>query len=184
MSGDSHVDRQQSGSWMHERDEGEEEQVLQPKIRRKRSIRLRPRQMVEKLEDTHLRRGDSSSSPFQLDFKHLANQRSDGDTRTLRGRNAMKHDPGDSSKNKRNIPPRKIANTSKPQQSPRAGRLGSLSSSVDDVAEASRESWDGKIFNTNGTSNFGAKMSDVVQRKVCYLSVLRGINMRPNQETY
>ncbi|CAN6167182.1 unnamed protein product [Urochloa humidicola] len=51
MSGDSHMDLQQSGSWNHERDDGEDEQVLQPKIKRKRSIRIRPRPNAEKQED-------------------------------------------------------------------------------------------------------------------------------------
>ena len=45
------MDLQQSGSWNHERDDGEDEQVLQPKIKRKRSIRSRPRPNAEKQED-------------------------------------------------------------------------------------------------------------------------------------
>ena len=44
ISGDSHVDLP-----VHE--EGEEEQVLQPKIKRKRSMRIRPRHVAEKLEE-------------------------------------------------------------------------------------------------------------------------------------
>lgn len=50
-SGDSHMDFQHSGSWVHEREDGEEEQVLQPKIKRKRSMRNRPRPNSDKLEE-------------------------------------------------------------------------------------------------------------------------------------
>lgn len=62
FSGDSHV--QQSGSETHERDEGEDEQVLQPKIKRKRSIRLRPKQ-----EKPSLLRGETSQLHIPADRK-------------------------------------------------------------------------------------------------------------------
>ncbi|KAL0428846.1 UNVERIFIED_CONTAM: ATP-dependent helicase BRM [Sesamum radiatum] len=51
VSGDSPMDQQQSGSWIQEREEGEDEQVLQPKVKRKRSIRLRPRHTTERSEE-------------------------------------------------------------------------------------------------------------------------------------
>ncbi|CAI9279148.1 unnamed protein product [Lactuca saligna] len=49
MSGESHMEVQQSGSLNHDREENEDEQVLQPKIKRKRSIRVRPRLAVDSL---------------------------------------------------------------------------------------------------------------------------------------
>ncbi|KAL0347801.1 UNVERIFIED_CONTAM: ATP-dependent helicase BRM [Sesamum calycinum] len=72
VSGDSQMDHQQSGGWIQDCDEGEDEQVLQPKIKRKRSIRPRPRLTVERSEEKHndkssLRLGDPSQLPFQVD---------------------------------------------------------------------------------------------------------------------
>ncbi|KAL8499941.1 hypothetical protein ACS0TY_019807 [Phlomoides rotata] len=51
VTGDSPMEQQQSGSWTHDRLEGEDEQVLQPKIKRKRSLWLRPRHTTERSED-------------------------------------------------------------------------------------------------------------------------------------
>ncbi|XVF80095.1 hypothetical protein PTKIN_Ptkin15bG0042900 [Pterospermum kingtungense] len=170
ISGDSHMDRQQSESWIHDRDEVEDEQVVQPKIKRKRSIRVRPRHMdraEEKsiTEMSHLQRGDSSLLPFQLDKKYLSQLRTDTDAKGTRECNAFKHDPNDSSsKSRRNLPSRKVANTSKLHASPKSGRI-SMSVPAEDAAEPSRESWDSKLSNTSGPSSFGAKMSDVIQRK-------------------
>ncbi|XP_044493591.1 ATP-dependent helicase BRM-like isoform X2 [Mangifera indica] len=89
VSADSHMDHQQSGSWTHDRDEGEDEQqVLQPKIKRKRSIRVRPRHTVEKQEEKpwneapSLQRGDSSLLPFQMEHKYQAQLRTETETKT------------------------------------------------------------------------------------------------------
>ncbi|KAI3711408.1 hypothetical protein L2E82_41474 [Cichorium intybus] len=61
--GDSHMDIQQSG---------EDEQILQPNIKRKRSIRLRPRNAPDRLEEKPvLLRGDTSRLPFQPDRNKL-----------------------------------------------------------------------------------------------------------------
>ncbi|KAI3764429.1 hypothetical protein L2E82_14437 [Cichorium intybus] len=49
LSGESHMELQPSGSLNHDREENEDEQVLQPKIKRKRSIRVRPRLAVDAL---------------------------------------------------------------------------------------------------------------------------------------
>ncbi|MBA0704416.1 hypothetical protein Golax_016673 [Gossypium laxum] len=170
-SGDSHVDHQQSESWIHGRDEGEYEQVVQPKIKRKRSIRVRPRHTVERAEEKsvtevpHLERGDSSLLPFQLDQKYQSQLRIDTETKATRERNAIKHDPNDSSsKCRRNLPSIKIANTSKLHASLKSGKMHSESAPVD-AGKSSRESWDNKLVNTSGSSNSGAKMSDLIQRK-------------------
>ncbi|XVF73163.1 hypothetical protein PTKIN_Ptkin12aG0179200 [Pterospermum kingtungense] len=171
VSGDSHMDHQQSESWIHDRDEGEDEQVVQPKIKRKRSIRIRPRHNETKVERSvtevpHLQRGDSSLLPFQPDQKYQSQLRTDTETKATRERNAFKHDPNDlSSKSRRNLPSRKIANTPKLHASPKSGRINSMSVHAEDAGEPSRESWDSKLVNASGSSSFGAKMSDVIQRK-------------------
>ncbi|XP_022757390.1 ATP-dependent helicase BRM isoform X2 [Durio zibethinus] len=173
VSGDSHMDHQQSESWIHDRDEGEDEQVVQPKIKRKRSIRVRPRHTVEKAEEKsvtevpHLQCGDSSLFPFQLDQKYRSQLGTDPETKLTRERSAFKHDSNDSSsKSRRNLPSRKRVNTSKFYASMKSGRMNSMSATAEDSGEPSRESWDSKLVNTSGSSNFGAKMSDVIQRKV------------------
>ncbi|KAK8345654.1 hypothetical protein V6Z12_A07G163400 [Gossypium hirsutum] len=170
-SGDSHVDHQQSESWIHDRDEGEFEQVVQPKIKRKRSIRVRPRHTVERAEEKsvtevpHLECGDSFLLPFQLDQKYQSQLRIDTETKATCKRNAIKHDPNDSSsKCRRNLPSRKIANTSKLHASLKSGKMHSESAPVD-AGKSSRESWDNKLVNTSVSSNSGAKMSDLIQRK-------------------
>ncbi|GLU00741.1 hypothetical protein SLE2022_180870 [Rubroshorea leprosula] len=169
---DSHIDHQQSGSWIHDRDEGEDEQVLQPKIKRKRSIRLRPRHTVERPEEKSssdllsIQRGESSLMSTQLDHKHQSQLKTEVETKTSRERSSFKHDPSDSSlKNRRNLPSRKIANTPKSHASPNSGRLSYVSGPGEDALEPSRESWDNKLTSFSGTSNFGVKMSDSVQRK-------------------
>ncbi|XVE77163.1 hypothetical protein DITRI_Ditri13aG0039700 [Diplodiscus trichospermus] len=170
VSGDSHMDHQQSESWVHDRDEGEDEQVVQPKIKRKRSIRVRPRQTAERAEEKsvsevpHLQRVESSLFPFQQDQKYQSQLRTDTETKATRERKAFKHDTIDSSSKKRNLPARKIANTSKLRASPKSGRMNSTLAPAEDV-EPSREGWDSKLVSTSGPSNFGAKMSDVIQRK-------------------
>ncbi|PPS18355.1 hypothetical protein GOBAR_AA02215 [Gossypium barbadense] len=170
-SGDSHVDHQQSESWIHDRDEGEFEQVVQPKIKRKRSIRVRPRHTVERAEEKsvtevpHLECGGSFLLPFQLDQKYQSQLRIDTETKATCKRNAIKHDPNDSSsKCRRNLPSRKIANTSKLHASLKSGKMHSESAPVD-AGKSSRESWDNKLVNTSVSSNSGAKMSDLIQRK-------------------
>ncbi|OMP00371.1 SNF2-related protein [Corchorus olitorius] len=171
VSTDSHMDHQQSESWIHERDEGEDEQVVQPKIKRKRSIRVRPRPNMERAEEKSVnevpQRGDSSLLPFQVDQRYQSQLKADSEAKPTRERNAFKHDPNDSSsKIRRNLPTRKIANASKLHaSSPKSGRVNSMSAPAEDAGEPSRESWDSKVANTSGSSNFGAKMSDVIQRK-------------------
>ncbi|KAJ6320333.1 hypothetical protein OIU78_015677 [Salix suchowensis] len=168
LSGDSHIDHQQSGSWMHDRDEGEDEQVLQPKIKRKRSIRLRPRHTVERPEEkssNDVQRGDSCLLPFQMDHKHQAQLRSDTEMKALVEPSGFKHDQIDTSGSRRNLPSRRIAKTSKLHASPKSGRLHLQSSPAEDATEHSRVSRDGKVPSTSGTSTLGTRMSDVIQRR-------------------
>ncbi|XP_073263490.1 ATP-dependent helicase BRM isoform X3 [Populus alba] len=167
VSGDSHMDHQQSGSWIHDRDEGEDEQVLQPKIKRKRSIRLRPRLTVERPEEkssNDVQRGDSFLLPFQVDNKYQAQLKSDTEMKALVEPSGFKHDQSDSSRSRRNLPSRRIAKTSKLRASPKSSRLNLQSAPAEDAAEHSRESLDGKVPSTSGASTLG-KMSDVIQRR-------------------
>ncbi|XAR63042.1 DNA helicase [Bertholletia excelsa] len=171
VSGDSHVDLQQSGSWIQDRDEGEDEQVLQPKIKRKRSIR-RPRHIAERPEEKYpneklsLRRGDSSALPFEMEHKCEPQTRNDSEPRRPGEVNAFKHEQFDSSmKSRRNLPSRKTASASKAHASLKSSRLNSVSASMEDATEHSRESWDSKVMNTTGTLIGGSRMSDAVQRR-------------------
>ncbi|XP_052192265.1 ATP-dependent helicase BRM isoform X2 [Diospyros lotus] len=171
-SGDSHVDLQQSGSWIQDRDEGEDEQVLQPKIKGKRSIRLRTRYTSERAEEKDPNEkpshhcGDSSQLPFQVDHKYETQSRNESEVKMPRELIAVKHDQGDSSvKGRRNLSSRRTANISKVHASPKSSRLGSISAPLEDVTEHSRESWDGKLVNSGGTSIGGSKMSDGIQRR-------------------
>lgn len=168
LSGDSHMDLQQSGSWTHDREEGEDEQVLQPKIKRKRSIRVRPRHAVERTEEkstdkSSLCRGDSSQLQFQVERKNEVQGRIDAEHRLLGETIAYKHDHSDSSlKSKRSLPSRKNPNKAKMNAPPRSSRM---SAPPEDALEQSRESWDAKVMNASGASMGGTKMSEGIQRR-------------------
>lgn len=167
------MDHQQSGSWIHEREEAEDEQVLQPKIKRKRSLRIRPRHNFERPEEKSsnepsLQRGDSSLLPFQVENKYQAQLRGDPEMKTYGDSSAFKHDKNDSSlKSRRNLPSRRIANTSKLHTSPKSSRLNSVSASVDDASDHPRDNWDGKGVSPSGNSVLGSKMPEIIQRRVC-----------------
>lgn len=161
------MDRQQSGSLNYDRDEAEDEQVLQPKIKRKRSLRVRPRHAVErpeeKSETPSLQRGDSSLLPFQVDHKYQAQIRSDhGEP------NTHKHEQSESlSKSKRNLPSRRTGNASKVHVSPKSTRLNSIPAPAEDITEHPRENWDGRAVNSSSASVLGSKMPEIIQRRVC-----------------
>ncbi|KAL0412042.1 UNVERIFIED_CONTAM: ATP-dependent helicase BRM [Sesamum latifolium] len=168
VSGDSQMDHQQSGGWIQDRDEGEDEQVLQPKIKRKRSIRLRPRLTVQRSEEKHndkssLRLGDPSQLPFQVDGTYGSQARDDlahkfrGDSSSLSPcRNVS------SIKNRRNLPIKKNSNTGE-EHALKSGRVNYGSTPPDDAAEHSRETWDSKVMKRPKSS--ANKMSEVIQRK-------------------
>lgn len=163
MSGDSHMDLQQSGSLNHDRDEGEDEQVLQPKIKRKRSIRIRPRHAVERLDDksgdrSSLLRGDSSQLPFQVDRRLHA--KTLPERKLVQENNAYKHEKASpSSKAKRTLPTRKIAG--------KLTRTNSTSAPSEKTAEHSKGS-DVKVKNGSGPFG-GSTMTEAIQRRVCIL---------------
>lgn len=174
VSGDSHMDHQQSGSLIYDRDEAEDEQVLQPKIKRKRSLRVRPRHTVERPDEKSnnetpsLQRGDSSLLPFQVDHKYQSLLRSDSEMKTYGDPNAIKHEQSDSSsKNRRNLPSKRTGNASKLHASPKVTRLNPMSAPAEDAIEHPRENWDGKAVNSSSASVLGAKMPEIIQRRVC-----------------
>ncbi|KAL5200095.1 hypothetical protein ABZP36_021298 [Zizania latifolia] len=160
LSGDSPMDLQQSGSWNHERDDGEDEQVLQPKIKRKRSIRIRPRPNAEKLDD---RAGDGT---FPQRGAHLAFQ-GDGDYDSQFKSEQVFGDPASRQqdtvhptvKQKRNMPSRKASPATK------AIKMAQLSVSGEGSAEHSKENWSNKVIESAGPDSSGTKMSDSMQRK-------------------
>lgn len=167
VSGDSPMNQQHSGSWIQDRDEGEDEQVLQPKIKRKRSIRLRPRhaRAEEKPSDkSSLRRGDPTMLPVQADNKYKIQASDDRVHKLLGDTSLMKPDKIDSSiKNKRNLPSRR--NTANVQGALKSGRVNYGSALPDDATEHLTENLDSKVV--KGPKTSGSKMSEVVLRKVC-----------------
>lgn len=187
VSGDSHLDIQQSGSWNHEREEGEDEQVVQPKIKRKRSIRLRPRHTIERPEERYcekmsLQRGDPSQSHCLTDQKFGSQLRIDPESKTVGDSSTPKQDQSDmSSKTRRTLPSRRTGSTSKLHASSKPGRLNSLSNPSDEAGENSRDSWEGnRDVNTSGNSSYGAKMSDIIQRRC--KSVIGKVQRRIDKE--
>jgi len=174
VSGESHMYHQQSGSWIHDRDEGEEEQVLQkPKIKRKRSLRGRPRHTMEKPEDksgsemASLQRGQSFLLP---DKKYPLQSRINQESKTFGGSSSNKHDKNESIlKNKRNLPARKVANASKLHVSPKSSRLNCTSAPSEDNDEHSRERLKGKPNNLRGSSAHVTDMTEIIQRRVCII---------------
>lgn len=171
------MEHQLSGSWIHDRDDGEDEQVVQPKIKRKRSLRVRPRHTMERPEEKSgnesqsFQRGDSSLLPFQVENKHQTLSRTEPEAKAYTESNVSKHDQTESSsKGRRNLPSRRVANTSKLHASPKSSRLNCMTAPAEDVVEQPRESWDAKVMNSSGTSAFGTKMPDNIQRRVWLLN--------------
>lgn len=164
------MDVQQSGSWNQDRDEGEEEQVVQPRIKRKRSIRLRPRPVAERPDDKFnekpsLRRGDSLL-PSQVDQKYEPQFKNERGRKILGEPMILKQDQVDSSvKNRRNMNSRKLPNTPKMPGSLKSGRFAHS----DESLQNSRESSDTKVVNAGGRSSGVSKMNEVVQKKVCII---------------
>ncbi|PWA97010.1 SNF2-related, N-terminal domain-containing protein [Artemisia annua] len=157
FTGDSHMDVKQSSSGNEDNDqdevEGEDEQVLHPKIKRKRSIRIRPKQ-----EKPTILRGDSSSQlPFQAERKHV-NVKTEIERET---------DP--SIKTKRTPPTKKNSNKANVNVPVRTTRGNSVSTPP-------KENLAAKV----GTSIGGTKMSEAVQRRC--KNVLTKIQRRIDKE--
>lgn len=168
VSGDSHMDLQQSGSWIHDRDDGEDEQVLQPKIKRKRSIRLRPRHNLERFEDKssgekHFTpRGNSAHVPSHVGHLHEAQLRNESEIGTTL------NDAVTTDRHQRHIlPSRRATSSAKSNVLQKPNRSNCLPGLAENASEHYRESWDGKTMNLDGPVMFGQKMSEIVQRRVC-----------------
>lgn len=165
LSGDSHMDLQQSGSWNHERDDGEDEQVLQPKIKRKRSIRIRPKPNAEKQEDrsgvdvTFSQRGARLAFPGDGDYD--SQLKSEQEVHAFVDPTSRQQDTiHPIVKQKRNMPSRKASPAS------RVGKSTHLSGSGEASAEQSKENWSKKkVIDSAGPDSGGTKMSDSMQRK-------------------
>ncbi|XP_071697704.1 ATP-dependent helicase BRM-like isoform X2 [Rutidosis leptorrhynchoides] len=165
FSGDSFMEHQQSGSGTHDHEEGEDEQVLQPKIKRKRSIRLRPKQE----KPTTLLHGDTSQvPPFQADRKLKVKI----EPKVKTERDPVEHKPltGQTSpclKTKKNPPSRK----------------NSLKPNVNVVVRPTRANSTSTPDNAAGPSIGGAKMSEAVQRrcKTVLTKILRRIEKEGQQ---
>ncbi|CAH8383680.1 unnamed protein product [Eruca vesicaria subsp. sativa] len=152
-SGDSHIDLQRSGSWAHDREEGEE-QVLQPTIKRKRSIRLRPRQTAERTDGTDM----PAAQSLQVDRSYRSK------LRTVVDSHGSRQEQSDSSSRLRSLPAKKVAITSKLHvSSPKSGRLNATQLAVEDNTEATRETWDGT--SPIGSSSAGARMSPNIHKR-------------------
>ncbi|KAK9065487.1 hypothetical protein SSX86_014888 [Deinandra increscens subsp. villosa] len=158
MSGDSHADLQQSGSLNHDHDDNE--QVLQPKIKRKRSIRVRPRPAIERLDDksvdrSSLLRGQSSQLPFQADQRLQAKVQAD--RKLVQENNTYKHEHNNLSlKAKRTPPSRKI-----PGQPTRTNLISGPSEISN---EHSKERLDVKVKKGSGSVG-GTMMTEAIQRR-------------------
>ncbi|KAI4372339.1 hypothetical protein MLD38_010581 [Melastoma candidum] len=166
ISEDSHADHRQSESWIHEREDGEDEQVVQPMIKRKRSLRMRPRHTLDigetKLGTPPLQSRDPSLLLRQMDNKHQMPVRSSTETSGSVDRGALKQVGGGASiKNKRQTSLRRMSET-KIHTLLKSVRSNSMA--LSDVAGHVKESWDTKTSNPAGTSMANC-VPDFVQRK-------------------
>lgn len=165
VSGDSHMEVQQSGSWIHERDDGEDEQVLQPKIKRKRSIRIRPRHTLEKFEEKssaekHIpHRGHSSHVPSHSGRHYEEQLRAEMEV------GAAFSEIAADGHQRHNLPSRRVISSTKANIKHKSSRSNCMPGPADDSLENFRESRDGKAMNSGGPVMLGAKMSEIVQRK-------------------
>lgn len=163
------MDLQQSGSWINEREDGEDEQVLQPKIKRKRSLRVRPRHTVEVLEEKSSNERIFSQCrsrlPLQVDHDYDMQFKTDSELETFSEPVSDRHDVNTTIKQRRNLPSRKTSNISMPK----FGTSRCMSGSAEDANEHSRESRSIKAANISDPSFIGTKMSDSTQRKVAVL---------------
>ncbi|KAK4794121.1 hypothetical protein SAY86_012115 [Trapa natans] len=156
ISGDSRLDKQQSGSLTHEREEyGEDEHVLQPKIKRKRSIRMRPRQTMERPEKSVALHGDSPSSALQANHKLHSKMRNNSEISKPVDPDGGKHGQiAPSSKGKRPVSSRRMSDASKLHALPQPGGSSYMLPSVDVADQGS-----------NWEHRDGGTMSDSIQRK-------------------
>lgn len=170
VSGDSHIEIQLSGSWNHNCDDGEDEQVMQPKLKRKRSKRFRSRHTVEIPEE--------KSSSYRTLSQHgphpLSRVQHDNDVLSrMDGRIGEFNVPFFISSG---ISPSSLKQSSYclKRTAPiinkhKSGGSSYLSGCEEDALDHSRESWNGQPSYNTGPGLIKRKMSDSMQRKVRHL---------------
>ncbi|XP_042421381.1 ATP-dependent helicase BRM-like isoform X2 [Zingiber officinale] len=177
VSGDSHLDLQQSGSQLHDHEDGEEDQqVLQPKIKRKRSIRIHPRYNVEKddKQSDIAKIAARSSKLLKVGNEYDSPSRT-GKLESFSDAGLGKHGTTNSLlKHKHNTPAKKIS------PMPISDRISYFSGTTEDGNGHSRESWNNKANNSGGSTHMGEKMSDITQRKC--KNVISKLQMRIHKD--
>ncbi|VFQ76408.1 unnamed protein product [Cuscuta campestris] len=185
ISGDSHIDLQLSGSWIQGRDEGEEEQVLQPKIKRKRSIRFRPKPVAERQDEKSGERapvlsGKSSQLPLQVERKYDLQNRNGRGPKKLGVLSPIQDDHSDPLyKGRRSLPSRKNSNLVKVHGLGKPTRSNALLI-PEEPGEQIRQNWDSKAMIASGSSCGGTKMSKGIQIKC--KNVVNSLQRRINKE--
>ena len=111
---------------------------------------MRPRQTAEGTDGSDM----PAAQQLQVDRSCRSKLRTVGDS------HGSRQDQSDSSSRLRSLPAKKVANTSKLHaSSPR------LNATLEDNAEASRETWD--ETSPIGPSSTGGRMSHIIQKRVC-----------------
>lgn len=164
------MDLQQSGSWAHDREEGEEEQVIQPKLKRRRSIRIRPRHISERLVEKSNNIGNYSEHGSQMllqrNHEYDLQLRTDQDLDMFTERVVDRMDMSSASyKKKRNLPSRKAASVVK-ESSGKSAYVSDSSGPAEDATEPSQGSWNDRVVSTSSQNFVGSKMPESTQRKV------------------
>lgn len=163
MSGESHMELQRSGSLNHDREENEDEQVLQPKIKRKRSIRVRPRLAVDSLLRVDSFQADRRLHGIGKTQMHNTTQ---PEQKMVQEKNTYKNDhhlsnSSTSLKAKRTPPAnRKIPNKANLHVPGKPTRPNPISTPSD--AEHSHSHSEVKVKNGSGPI-----MTEAIQRRVC-----------------
>nr|XP_010918746.1 ATP-dependent helicase BRM [Elaeis guineensis] len=165
VSGDSQMDLQQSGSWINECEDGEDEQVLQPTVKRKRSLRVRPRYTVESLEEKSSNERifpqHGSQLPLKVDHGYSMHSKTDLELETFNQPVSDRQDVNTTIKQRHSLPSRKSSHINLPK----FNKSRSMSGSAEVANEYSGDIWKGNVSNTGDPSLLGTKMSDSMQRK-------------------
>lgn len=168
------MDLQQSGSWAHDREEGEEEHVLQPKFKRRRSIRIRPRHNAERLVEKSNNNGSylehGSQMLLQRNHDYDLQLRTDQDLDMFPEPVVDRMDMSSASYKKRqNLPLRKAVSVVK-ESSGKSDYGSDASGPAEDATEQSRGGWNDRVVSTASQNFFGSKMPESTHRKVYLFS--------------
>lgn len=181
-SGDSHMEFQQSGSWVHEREDGEEEQVLQPKTKRKRSMRTtRPRPLSEKLEEKPISEKQVHHSmtfyqpnSYQTRYDYGRHVGPNKDVGAVSDAAYDKPDHWSANLKRREVIQSRVEDTlletlpvSKQRVLLKNSRPNGYIEPLQDATEYPRERWDPKFIHSGVSSSCigGGHISDITQKK-------------------